>query len=79
RAVLLARNDRLGQQTQHESHDDRPQPAHGCLLVRLYVSITPSVGPFALRRMSGTSVRGTAQSGHPVGRCPGLVGGAGAA
>ena len=75
--MLLARDDRLRDQTQHESDDDRPQPAHGCLLVRLDVSITPSVGPFAVRRMSGTAVRATAEDRSPGGRCPGLVGGAG--
>ncbi len=50
-----------------------------CLLVRLYVSITPSLGVCAIRRMSGAAVRGTAHHVPQDGPRPGLEGDAAAA
>ena len=71
--VLLARDDRLGDQTEHESHDDGPQPAHGCLLVRLDVSRSSQCRPVLRTAHVGhvRTWRGTAASAQ-VGARPGL-------
>ncbi|GGV81477.1 hypothetical protein GCM10010499_45910 [Streptomyces thermoviolaceus subsp. apingens] len=60
--MLLARDDGLGDEAEDQTYDDRPHPAHGCLLVRIDASITLSVGRTVPHRMSSASTWGRARA-----------------